>query len=115
MWWQYLAHSRFPVSIYWLQKYLSTSPAGSGTWLLGIYMTLTMGEKVQQGQRVFPAPGPAVSQGQDVDRTFCLVEGLILDSKVDQFFIWDLNHKKIKYPPSKRNPQNTTLIFHLSL
>lgn len=35
-----------------------------------------------------------MSQGRDVGHTSYLVEGLILDPKVDQFFIWDLHYEK---------------------
>lgn len=70
-------------------------------------MTLTTGGKVQRGWRVFPALGPAESQGWDVDHTSCLVEGLISDPRVDQFFVGDLPYEEIKYnnppPPPKHN------------
>lgn len=77
-------------------------------------MTLTTGGKVQWGWRVFPALGPAESQGRDVDHTSCFVEGLISDPRVDQFFVGDLPHEEIKYN-NPHPPKNTTLIFHLSL
>ena len=93
-------HGRFTI------QYLLTewaSPTDSGAWLLGAHVALIMSGKVWQGQFSFLTPALLLPRvGVEVGDTSRLVKGLILNSKVDQSFIQDLNHKKI-------------FIFHLSL